>query len=712
MLDYGGIIMTKSVYSICGMCTVRCPIRVETENNKVTWIEGNQHLIGGALCAKGSAGPAMIADKERPQQPLIRDGARGSGRWKPVSWPTAYDYIADKLKKIKSEYGPESVVLSSRGGPWQGMYKSFIHAFGSPNYTNHDSTCGRNTHHSSLSLNGVGRKGFVYDIKNAKHLVLFGRNMFSSLRIAENLQTLDMLDNGGKLTYVDVRQTITGLKSTRFFQVRPGTDYALALGMIHEIIRREAYDSDFIDRYVTGFDELCYFVEQYTPAWAAKECGVREKAIKNFVDEVLEDMPKVIFHPGWNLSRYKDSFYAARALHILNILMGNIEQKGGLIIPKGPGDCGKKGINAIDIPKPDIKRGDGVGWKYKHFDKGPGLGHLFFPTMESEDPYPIKAWISMRNDPFSCMPDPKRQEQYFDKCDLLVSIDVHYSEFGWFSDIILPECTYLERDNGICVQKGPKPRFGRRQKALEPENDSKPSWEIFKNLADRLGMEDYFPFNSIEEYWKWQLEPTGYSVKDFEEKGFISLSDEVVMYDPEKLDGQFNTPSGKIEILSQKLDKAGLPSLKEYVSPLRPPKGMFRLVYGRSAVHTHGHTVNNPLLNELMPKNSLWINVKAANKLGIVHGDLVDVTSEDESYTGTVEANVVDYIHSEAVYMVHGFGREISRQTRCLHAGISDQKLMVNKLDDWDQAGGAINLCEVFVIVRRSVRNPKRRVEL
>ncbi len=225
-------------------------------------------------------------------------------------------------------------------------------------------------------------------------------------------------------------------------------------------------------------------------------------------------------------------------------------------------------------------------------------------------------------------------------------------------------------------------------------------------------MEDYFPFNSIEEYWKWQLEPTDYSVKDFEEKGFISLSDEVVMYDPEKLDGQFKTPSGKIEIISQKLDNAGLPSLKEYVSPIRPPKGMFRLVYGRSAVHTHGHTVNNPLLNELMPKNSLWINVKAANKLGIAHGDLVDVTSEDESYTGTVEANVVDYIHSEAVYMVHGFGREISRQTRCLHAGISDQKLMVNKLDDWDQAGGAINLCEAFVIVRRSVRNPKRRVEL
>jgi thiosulfate reductase/polysulfide reductase chain A len=264
----------------------------------------------------------------------------------------------------------------------------------------------------------------------------------------------------------------------------------------------------------------------------------------------------------------------------------------------------------------------------------------------------------------------------------------------------------------ICVQKGPKPRLAMRRKAIDAENDTKPSWEIFKNLADRLDMKDYFPFDTIEEFWKWQLEPTGYTLEDFDKKGFIPLTDEPVMFDPEKLDGQFKTPSGKIEIISKKLDDAGLPSLKEYESPIRPPKGMFRLVYGRTAVHSHGHTTNNPLLNELMPKNSLWINVKAAEKLGIAHGDLVDVVSEDESYTGTVNANVVDYIHPEAVYTLHGFGKEIPLQTRSFHAGISDQKLMNNKLDDWDQAGGAINLCETFVLVRRSVKNPQRRVEL
>jgi thiosulfate reductase/polysulfide reductase chain A len=332
--------------------------------------------------------------------------------------------------------------------------------------------------------------------------------------------------------------------------------------------------------------------------------------------------------------------------------------------------------------------------------------------METQDPYPIKAWIAMRHDPFTAMPDPQKQKRCFDNCDLLVSIDTHYSEFGWYADVILPESTYLERDNPICVQKGPKPRLAVRQKAVEPEFDTKPAWEIFKQLAERLDIGSYFPYNTIEDLWKWQLEPTGFTIKDFEEKGFIALTDKIIMHDRDKLDGQFKTPSGKIEIISKKLEDAGLPSLKPYKSPIKPPKGLFRLVYGRSAVHAHSHTINNPLLDELMPENSLWMNTRAANKLGIADGDLVDVVSEDETYTGTVSAHVVDYIHPEAVYTVHGFGRQIPLQTRAYHAGISDQKLMTGMLDDWDKAGGAINLCEAFVSVRLSTRNPKRTVEL
>jgi thiosulfate reductase/polysulfide reductase chain A len=440
---------------------------------------------------------------------------------------------------------------------------------------------------------------------------------------------------------------------------------------------------------------------------------VKEKDILAFVEEIGEDRPKVIFHPGWNLARYKDSFYASRAMHILNVLMGNIEMKGGLFIPKGAGDCGKKGIRQIDLGKPEIKRGDGVGWEFTHFDKGPGLAHLFFNRMMKEDPYPIKAWIAMRHDLFSGMPDPERQKEALDKCDLLVSIDTNYSEFGWFSDVILPESTYLERDTPIVQQKALKPRLTMRRKAVEPKYDTKAAWEIFRDLAKRLDLGESFPiFETIEDFWAWQLEPTDYSLADFDEKGFVEMASEPVFFDRENLDNQFKTPTGKIEIMSEKLDKVGLPSLQAFETPESPEKGMFRLIYGKVAVHTQGHTTNNPMLNELMPVNSVWIHTKQAKKLEIESGDLVEVAAADRSYNATVAAHVTDHIHPEAVFTTHGFGKEISLQTRSFLAGLSDQKLMVGKLDDWDRAGGCINLCEVFVHVKKSIRNTKRSIGL
>jgi thiosulfate reductase/polysulfide reductase chain A len=231
-------------------------------------------------------------------------------------------------------------------------------------------------------------------------------------------------------------------------------------------------------------------------------------------------------------------------------------------------------------------------------------------------------------------------------------------------------------------------------------------------LAVRLDIGEYFPYTTIDELWAWQLEPTGLTMAAFAAKGFVELTDKPIMYDADKLASQFKTPSGKIEIVSKKLTDANLPSLLPYVSPSEPPEGMFRLIYGRTAVHAHGHTVNNPLLAELMPVNTLWLNTRQAKKMGINDGDLVDVSASDNSYSATIAANVTDHIHPEAAYTVHGFGRDIARQTRSYRAGLSDQKLMIGTLDDWDPAGGAVNLCEVYVFVKRSTRNPKRRVEL
>ncbi|MGB5986200.1 MAG: molybdopterin-dependent oxidoreductase [Desulfobacterales bacterium] len=697
--------MKESVFSICGMCTVRCPIKVDVEDGVVKWIEGSPSDSGmdGRLCAKGSAGIAMLYDYERPQHPLIREGDRGAGKWKKATWDEALDYIAEKIKAIIEKHGARAVALSDRGGPFREIHRSFLRALGSPNYLNHDATCARNTQHAAISLFGSGRKTFNYDYKNCKHLVLYGRNVLESLRVKNANLMMDLLEGGGKITYIDVRAAGTAMKASRFWMIRPGTDYALNLGIIHTILKEKLYDAQFTERWVSGLDALKEFVMPYTPQWAAQETGIPAQEIIEFTHEVAQDSPAVIFHPGWLTARYRDSFYSSRTAYILNALLGSIEAPGGLFFQKGPGDAGAKGLNSLmdTIPKPEEKRVDGCGWKYKQFEAGPGLMHLFYEALLSGEPYPVKAYIVYRHDPLLSLPDPEAQKKALDKLDLLVSIEANYSETAWYSDVILPSATYLEKSSVLCTGKGLKPSFKMRQKAIDPHNNAKADWWIFKQLAERLGVGHYFQFEDIEDFWKWQLEGTGVTVADIKKKGSVSLSDQPIWWDRMN-DLKFKTPSGKIELVSSHLESCGLPSFKPYESPQKPTEGMFRLAFGRSPVHTHGRTINNPYLNEIMPVNTLWINAAEARKLGIKDKDTVEVASADGSHSGTIQAWVTDLIHPETVFMVHGFGRKIPWQTRGYNKGLGDYRFETGLLHVYDPAGGANALLECMVTVKKA----------
>ncbi|MBW1818524.1 MAG: molybdopterin-dependent oxidoreductase [Deltaproteobacteria bacterium] len=692
--------MKKSVYSMCGMCSVRCPIRVEVEDGRATWIEGNPHILGQALCGKGSAGLAFHYREERPRGPMIRQGMRGGGQWKRVTWDTVLDYTAEKLNRIMDKHGGRSVFLSCRGGPFLDLPKTFLKALGSPNFTNHDASCGRNVHHASLSLYGLGRKAFLYDLKNCRHLVLNGRNMLEALKVKEAKDLMAAVSSGMRLTYIDVRQTVTGSKASRFWMVRPGTDYALHLAIIHEVIRQGAYDKDFIDKWVSGFEQLMRFVEPYTPQWAEKRTGVPAGEIADFVKELDEDRPRVVFHPGWMLARYMDSFYVSRTSHILNILMGSVEVAGGQIIAKGPGDYGKPGLNALadQVPKPTEKRADGVGWKFPHFDPGPGLFQLFYSAILSEDPYPIKAYIAYRHDPLTGFPDREAQRAGLDKLDLIVALDAKFGETTWYGDVILPLAGYLEKDSIVIAQKGKIPRLTLRRKAIEPVYDSRPEWWIFKELAGRMGLGQYFPYQTVEELWNYQLAGTGYSITDFEEKGFVDLAEEAVFQDREA-GLKFKTPSGKIELISPSLEQVGHPSLAEYKEKEVLPDGHFRLVFGRHAIHAHGHTQNNPLLHEIFPANTLWINDRAARVMGVEDNDLVEVAAK--GVRARVRALVTPFIHPEAVFTVHGFGRTVPVLKRAFGAGFADQRMAKGCLELYDPAGGGVAYQEALVTVRK-----------
>ena len=693
----------RLAYSMCGMCAVRCPIEVTVENGRATWIQGNINdpAIGASLCAKGSAGLTFeYDDDQRPQTPLIRKGPRGGGQWKRASWDEALDYIADKLKETIDEYGGKGIALSDRGGFFTDLTKTFVKALGSPNYFNHDAACNGNAHNAGISIYGFESAGLVIDLENTKHVVLYGRNVLESLMVKEAKAYAAAFARGLKCTYIDPRASFTACKSTEYWQVRPNSDYALNLALIHEILKQGIYNKEFVEKFVSGMDYLKEAVKDTTPEWQEQHTGLSPDKLRAFVKEIAAEMPHVVFHPGWFTSRHKQSFYVTRTALILNALMGNIEVPGGFIIAKPPAFYGRKGIKHLADRVPNEvnePRVDGAGTTHPSWDPAIGMLHQAFAAMESKKPYGLGAYFAYRHDPLTGMPDPETTKKAMDKLKLLVSIDVRYSETGWYSDVILPEATYLERANILAQMGGPIPLFTMRDQAIAPRYNSRPAWWIFREILDRMNIKEVLDFETIEEIWNYQLDGTDVTIADIREKGFVNLSDTLKLFPRETF--KFPTPSGKIEIKSELLEKAGLGSLPAYKAKKAPSGNDFNLLFGKTGSLAHGQSLNNPILSGIAPEQVIWINTDRAKSLGIKDGDKVEVNGGG-SYTGTLRANVTPWIQRDAVFMLHGYGATVPLATRAKGVGVADQRLQKGKLYDFDPAGGGVAMTEKLVQIK------------
>lgn len=693
---------SRYVFSNCGMCSVRCPIRVEVTDEKVTWIEGNPYVPGieGSLCARGSAGLALLYDFERLQYPMIRTGPRGSGQFRRATWQEAFTYVAEAVGKIQAQYGKKAIALLDRGGLFGEIQRVFLRSIGSPNYFNHDDFCRKNVDLAYQSLLGYARSEIGYDFANTKHMVFYGRNVFEALGVREVNNIIKGLENGANLTYIDVRVTKTATKATKFLQIRPGTDYALNLALIHVILKENLFDREFVERFVIGLTELENFIKPYTPQWAEKETGIPDYEIVNLARQLSADKPRVILYPGWFSTRTMDYFYNARAIIILNALLGSIEQKGGLILAKTPKEVGAKGLNSLleRVPAPKEKRieeEEGKGFLYD------GTGHTLhlFRAIKTGEPYPIKGLFVVRYDPLADIAHSD-VKQILEGLDLLVAIDVNYSFTAWYADVVLPESTYLERDDIIGMQRGAKPAFVMRRKAINPLYDTKGKWEIFTGLAKACGAGQYMPYETIEDIWNYQLEGTGIKIEDFDKTGQVALCKNPVMYSRDEL--KFKTPSGKIEILSNKMAEREVPYFLEFQTPPKPniEEGEFRLVFGRMAVHTNIQTGNNKYLNEIVPENELWINSDVAQKLGIKDGDIVEVSSGD--YSGKIKAKVTPFIHPEAVFMYRGFENEVPVKSRSYGKGLNEARLLKGACEKMAHGSHGTALFECFVKVKKA----------
>lgn len=692
--------MEKEVYSLCFMCSIRCPIKVLVKDGQVKWIEGNPHVAGmeGSLCPRGAAGISLLYDDQRVQSPMVRVGERGSGTWRKASWDEALDLVGNKLKEIIDEHGGHSVVLGERTQLATHVSKTFLKAIKSPNQFTHDALCKGSVNTACRSLFGYtdGQMGMQYN--KTKNIVLYGRNIFEAVSVKEVNNLMQALENGAKLTYIDPRVTVTATKAHRYWMIRPGTDLALNYALIHVILKERLYDAKYVDRWVLGLSELQDFVNSYTPEWAEKETGIAAEEIVNLAREISKDKPSVIFHFGYRGANNTNEIYLRRSIMILNSLMGSIEASGGFFFKKGPGEEGGKPAKKLTeqkFPKISVPRFDKVGTPdFPLPDPNHGVGQILPFAILNEDPYPIKALIAYRFDPLGSIADTNQTKKALDKLDLIVAIDINYSDIAWYADVILPESTYLERTDSVQQANGLKPQMFLRRQTVEPRYDTRDGAMILKQIAERIGTGKYFPYENMDELVKWQLEGTGFSMEDFETKGFVAYGKKQIFWDREN-GLKFKTPSGKIEFKSSLLEDAGFESFPAYEPVAAPPDGKFWLVVGRNALHTHVSTQNNPYLNEICSENELWINTEKAAELSISNGDMVEISSPVGS--GEIKAKVTDLIHPEAVFMLHGFGHEAKKASRSYNKGVSDSVLQKNI---YDKIGGSPAYHETVVTVK------------
>src|SRR5512138_1928636 len=231
-----------TVVSICDNCVNKCGIVAHVAAGRIVKLEPNPHFpkSRAMLCAKGNAGVKTVYDRDRLRHPLIRVGERGSGQWRKATWDEALDYTANGLEAVRKKYGPQGVLFSSSEPFQERFFRSFAQAFGSPNLVRHPSMC-----LASSNLAWFATFGTVpeFDLDNARYVIMSGANRLESFITPDTMDLVNGIDTRRtKLVYLDPRYTITASKADEWLPIRPGTDLAFYLALIHMLLAADLHD--------------------------------------------------------------------------------------------------------------------------------------------------------------------------------------------------------------------------------------------------------------------------------------------------------------------------------------------------------------------------------------------------------------------------------------------------------------------------------------
>ncbi|VVE76807.1 molybdopterin oxidoreductase [Pandoraea captiosa] len=559
--------MTTNTHVVRAACPHDCPdtcaLHVTVENGVAIKVQGDPDhpTTNGVLCTKVSRYTERTYHPDRLLHPLKRVGPKGSGQFVRVSWDEALDEIASRLGAIAARE-PEAILPYSYAGTMgfvqgESMAARFFNKIGASDL---DRTICASAGAAGMRYTyGAGVGMHVEHFADSKLILIWGSNPITSSvhfwAIAQEAKR-----RGAKLIAIDPYRSLTAEKCHQHIALLPGTDAALALGMMHVLINEDLVDHEYIARHTIGYNELKERVRGYTPARVAEICGITKDTVVNLAREYASAKPAAI-RLNYGMQRAKGGGQATRAVACLPALIGAWrDPAGGLLMSSS----GYAPVDVLAQARPDLRpRQDRAPRLVNMSAIGDALCH---PGDETFGPK-IEALVVYNSNPVAVAPESGKVASGFGREDLFTVVLEHFqTDTADYADFVLPATTQLEH---LDIHKA----YGHtyllaNNPAIAPLGEAKPNSEIFRLLAKRMGWQDACFSDTDDELaaqsirWSdprmagsdWEtLKRNGWIRYDLPEAPFAN--------------GQFYTPSGKCEFYSERMLQEGFDPLPDWVPP-------------------------------------------------------------------------------------------------------------------------------------------------
>lgn len=631
----------RPIRTSCRGCHGVCQVLVHLDANgrpvKITG-DPDSPTSKGYICPKGAAGIEIATHPDRLLHPLRRVGPRGGGRFERISWEEALAVIARKFEAIRQESGPEYVALcQGTGRPYTEFTGRFAHAFGSPNFISPGHNCFLPRVISSAITVGWMPVADIYGQGGVSPqcMMLFGCNS-PETGASDGMcgaMVKRALHRAEHVIVADPRRTGSAARATLHLQLRPGSECALALAMLHVIIGENLHDQAFVRDWCTGFEELAAHVRAFSPEWAAPITRVSADSIREAARTLARSKPACILW-GNGIDTSVNAFQTGRAVLLLLAVTGNLDVPGGMVQWVSPKRLRSKSplenhdVLGEQFLSPEQKaRMIGAG----RFPFAPGCHQpTFWDACHSGVPYrPRAVWLIGTNPMLTATRGDIIEEALRDHIEFTIVSDFFMTPAAELADIILPAAHWLEQDDVVnfhkiwCVLP--------RRKVMQV-GETRDDRVVLLDLAHRLGLSEAFPWPDWKSYLNWLLEPSGMSFPEFAAKDIV-LGD--MRYRKYETEG-FHTPSGRVELVSSIMAKAGRPPLPVYVEPPLSPVSTPELATAFPLIlmtgcktlpffHSEGHQINS--LKRLRAHPRVAVHPETLTALGLADGAQVRVVT-------------------------------------------------------------------------------------